>query len=308
MFRRMESYWDPEYPEAMPPRPQGYDPEPRPSLFGRVLLVLLSIGALVIAAIGISQLAGIPLSASLALSGMFQLMRIYFLRRPPWYERFSNTGWDRFGAYLVTASFFVMITAFGLYWINMAVNHPPPFSFTAPTPLAESSPTPQPTVLPADPADDAAPAPHPPAGDDGVSLEAKEGERPMPEAALPQDDPETEYREDRPVWWNRRFREARTPAPRAVSRAGLIDLPIGAPLKEADRNLALASLRPPAAQSIAFLNLATPVATKGASAPPITFEGFWRDTFTHANRAAGCWVLALILEALLVLLIYSTRQ
>lgn len=306
MFGPFRSQWGPVYMDG-PMSPQITQPQPSQSSFGWLLLTLLSIIYLAGAVSGLAQLTGLPFFIAGIIAGVMFLMKMYFLRRQLWYEQFTSNGWDRVVGYLATALVFTMLTAYGLYGVNLRINGPPALFLTPEGDYGNS-------LLPEKP-----PQQH---GDRQAScLLTKEetatkvvvGELPESDKPLPADNPATKYREDRPVWWNDLLGKQR-PIQKFTDDGTLADKPPSSPLGSGE-------FRPPAEAVNDFVvvqpsgllsvedahDIKPITLSKNSGAPRVTFEGFVNDTMSHSNHALGCWLLAAILEGFIVMLVNFNR-
>lgn len=301
MFGPYQSPWGPVY-MGDPGAPHLNQSQPSHSTFGWLLLILLSILYIAGATCGITQLTGIPFFLASVVAGVLYLMKMFFLRRQLWYERFTSNGWDKIVGYVATAIVFTMLNAYGLYGIGMMLNGPPTRS---PTLKAGGALAIQPRK----------PLNSPLAKDEGAVLNVGEEKEPESADLLIADDPETEYREDRPPWWNNQLGKRR-PVRRSLNNnrpdmRRLSGSPIGItgiePLVEADKDFVV--VPPMRLLSIEDQNeneslMPQPEALK----PLVTFESFVNDTLSQSNHALGCWLLALILEGFIVMLVVYNRQ
>lgn len=301
MFEEWRPWWGPSPMQWTPPNSQSQSPN---SGFGILLIVLLSIIYLAGAVSGLAQLTGIPFFGALIVAGILYLMKMYFLRRQLWYEQFSGNGWDRVAGYLATAVVFVTLVSYGLYGINLMINTPP--AVTQASGLQHGDALQPERILPQP---NEAPAPRRESSEPGASGEAwSQSDQP-----LPVDDPQTEYREDRPRWWNdelRKLKSARKPTDdRSLANkppSQSVSTEKAGPQPEAKTERVVAnSLISPNTDEIpksAPFRLAPK-----ATVPPVTLAGFVNDTLSQSNRALGCWLLSAILEGFIAMLVVFNR-
>ncbi|MDX2032007.1 MAG: hypothetical protein SF339_15135 [Blastocatellia bacterium] len=239
-------------------------------------------------------MTGIPFFVALILVGVFFLMKMYFLRRQLWYEQFASNGWDRVVGYLATAMVFTMLTAYGLYGINLMLNAPPAFSLSSTTGSASA-----PEVEPPPGREEQLPASPPiPPVEEKTPSRTEENTPGEPETPVLADNPATDYREDRPLWWNARLGKKRpTESAAPNERSQTADTGTHPLVIQPSRLLSVKTAVDPASASL-------PKSTDSSS---ITFERFVRDTLSQSNHALGCWLLAAILEGFIVLLIVLNR-
>jgi len=234
-------------------------------------------------------------------------MKMYFLRRQLWYEQFTSNGWDRVAGYLATALVFTMLTAYGLYGINFMLNAPPNISPISGGGLGNA-------LLPKKPASQPesrlTPSQLPQVKQESA---VKEGEPAGSDEPLLADDPATEYREDRPLWWNDLLGKQK-PAQKPASGGILAEKPSGSPLgieeikpaKEVENDPIV--VPPSRLLSIEEAGDKEPITlSKSDTKPRVTLEGFVNDTLSQSNHALGCWLLAVILEGFIVLLVVYNR-
>ena len=110
------SYWRQPDPGPWPMRPF---PRPSGSVFGYLLVVLMSVFYIAVIANGLRLLTGSPFFLCLIFAGVLYAMKIYFLRRQPPHELAVNSGWDKVVGYLATSIVSVILAAYGLYGLNL---------------------------------------------------------------------------------------------------------------------------------------------------------------------------------------------
>ena len=130
----------------------------------------------------------------------------------------------------------------------------------------------------------------------------------------------SEYREDRPEWWNNLLQKKKTAHPQ--TREGRNENQAPSPSRstspserrsEARANALLAPrsnvLRVESLPLLSAIESMEPrLGSREARASPApTLESFIHDTLTQTNHATGCWIFAAILEAFILLLAIYNR-